>query len=227
MSPTGHGDRRDHLNPTRDLSQAFRGKRALITGGMGFIGSTLGIRLVELGAEVTVADAMIPEYGGNPFNIEPVRDRLRVNFCDVRDEHLMAMMVEGQNYVFHLAAQVSHVKSLTDPYPDIDINIKGTASLMEAVRKVNPRAVVVRSGTRGEYGPSAKMPVDEDAPTQPKGLYEISLLTSEKILLMYHDVHRIPAVHLRITNTHRPRAQIKTSHYGVPNGLIRLALYGQ
>jgi UDP-glucose 4-epimerase len=217
----------DHaVSSTPDLAAAFRGRRALITGGMGFIGSTLAIRLVGLGAEVTIADAMIPEYGGNPFNIDPVRDQVRVNFCDVRDEHLMAMMVEGQDFVFHLAAQVSHVKSLTDPYPDIDINIKGTAALMEAMRKVNPRAVVVRSGTRGEYGPSARMPVSEDAPTQPKGLYEISLLTSEKILLMYHDVHKISAVHLRITNTYGPRAQMKTSHYGVANWLIRLALEG-
>jgi UDP-glucose 4-epimerase len=215
------------VTATPDLTRAFRGKRALITGGMGFIGSTLAIRLVELGAEVTVADAMIPEYGGNAFNLEPVKGRVRINYCDVRDEHLMALMVEGQDFVFHLAAQVSHVKSLSDPYPDIDINIKGTASLMEAVRKVNPRAVVVRSGTRGEYGPSAVMPVGEDAPTQPKGLYEISLLTSEKILLMYHDVHRIPAVHLRITNTYGPRAQMKTSHYGVANWLIRLALDGK
>ena len=206
---------------------AFCGKRVLITGGLGFIGSTLAIALAEAGAEVMVADAMLPEFGGNLFNIEPAKDRVRVNFCDVRDEHLMALMVEGQDYVFHLAAQVSHVKSLTDPYPDIDINIKGTAALMEAVRKVNPRAVVVRSGTRGEYGPSAKLPVSEDAPTHPRGLYEISLLTSEKILLMYHEVHRIPAVHLRITNTYGPRAQMKTSHYGVANWLIRLALEGK
>src|SRR4029453_4592355 len=103
-----------------------------------------------------------------------------------------------------------------------DINIKGTATVMEAVRKRNPTATVVRSGTRGEYGPSAKMPGSEEAPTQPKGLYEISLLTSEKILLMYHDVHKIPAVHLRITNTYGPRAQMKTSHYDVANWLIRL-----
>ena len=209
-----------------DLSP-YRGKRALITGGLGFIGSTLAIRLVEAGAEVTLADAMIPEYGGNPFNIEPVRDRVRVNFCDVRDEHLMALMVEGQDFVFHLAAQVSHVKSLTDPYPDIDINIKGTAALMEAVRKANPKAVVVRSGTRGEYGASAKLPVTEEAPTHPRGLYEISLLTSEKITLMYHEVHGVRAVHLRITNTYGPRAQMKTSHYGVANWLVRLALDGK
>jgi len=205
----------------------WNGRRALITGGLGFIGSTLAIRLAEAGAEVTIADAMLPEYGGNRFNLEPVRDRVRVNYCDVRDEHLMALMVEGMDVVFHLAAQVSHVKSLTDPYPDIDINIKGTVSLMEAVRKANPKAIVVRSGTRGEYGAAATLPVSEDAPTHPRGLYEISLLTSEKILLMYHEVHGIRVSHLRVTNTYGPRAQMKTSHYGVANWLIRLALDGQ
>ena len=206
---------------------AWRGRRVLITGGLGFIGSTLAIRLAKAGAEVTIADAMLPEYGGNAFNIEPVRKQVRVNYCDVRDEHLMALMVEGQEVVFHLAAQVSHVKSLSDPYPDIDINIKGTVAVMEAVRKVNPKAVVVRSGTRGEYGPSDKLPVTEDAPTRPRGLYELSLLTSEKILLMYHDVHKVSTVHLRITNTYGPRAQMKSSHYGVANWLIRLALDGK
>src|SRR6266705_2863791 len=143
----------------------WSGQRVLITGGLGFIGSTLAIRLAEAGALVTIADAMLPEFGGNLFNVDPVRERVRINFCDVRDENLMALMVEGMDVVFHLAAQVSHVLSMSDPYPDIDINIKGTAALMEAVRKVNPRAVVVRSGTRGEYGPAAKLPVSEDAPT--------------------------------------------------------------
>jgi len=214
------------MTPVPPAPARFKGRRALVTGGAGFIGSTLAIRLVEEGAEVVIADAMLPDYGGNLHNLEPVRDRLRVNFCDVRDEHLMALMVDGMDFVFHLAAQVSHVKSLSDPYPDIDINIKGTVALMEAVRKVNPRAVVVRSGTRGEYGAAAKLPVSEDAPTHPRGLYEISLLTSEKILLMYHEVHGIPVVHARVTNTYGPRAQMKTSHYGVANWLIRLALEG-
>jgi UDP-glucose 4-epimerase len=215
------------MSAAPDAAAAFRGRHVLITGGLGFIGSTLAIRLAKAGAVVTIADAMIPEYGGNLFNVDPIRSHVRINFCDVRDEHLMALMVEGQDVVFHLAAQVSHVKSLSDPYPDIDINIKGTVALMEAVRKANPKAVVVRSGTRGEYGPSDTLPVTEEAPTRPKGMYEISLLASEKILLMYHDVHHVPTVHLRITNTYGPRAQMKSSHYGVANWLIRLALDGK
>lgn len=202
----------------------WQGKRVLITGGLGFIGSNLAHRLVAAGAEVTIADAMLPEFGGNRFNVDGLLDRLRINYCDVRDEHLMALMVEGMDVVFHLAAQVSHVKSLSDPYPDISINIKGTAAVLEAVRKVNPRAIVVRTGTRGQYGAATVLPVSEDAPTHPKGLHEISHLTAEKIFQMYHDVHGIPVVMLRLTNIYGPRSQMKSSHFGVANWLMRLAL---
>lgn len=202
----------------------WRGVRCLITGGLGFIGSSLAIRLIEMGARVTVADALLPEFGGNLFNIEPVKNDVRVNFCDVRDENVMSVLVKDVDVIFHLAAQVSHVRSMTDPYPDIDINIKGTASLMEAVRKVNPNAVIIRTGTRGQYGAATKLPVAEDAPTNPKGLYEISQLTAEKILQMYHSVHGINCVLLRLTNIYGPRAQMQSSHFGVANWLIRLAL---
>src|SRR5438552_2807453 len=106
----------------------WNAKRVLITGGLGFIGSNLAVRLVATGADVTIADAMLPEFGGNLFNIDAVRDRVRLNFCDVRDEHLMALMVDGMDVVFHLAAQVSHVLSMSDPYPELDINITGTAA---------------------------------------------------------------------------------------------------
>ncbi len=206
---------------------AFRGARVLITGGLGFIGSTLAIRLVECGARVLLVDAMIPEYGGNLFNIEPVRDRVAVNFGDVCDRHAMDWLVRDQDYVFHLAGQVSHVMSLTDPYPDIEYNIKGTVVLMEALRRFNPKARLVFTGTRGEYGPAAKLPVDEEAPTNPKGIYEISNLTAEKIIQVYNDAHGIHSVMLRLTNTYGPRAQMKHSHYGVVNWFVRLALDGE
>jgi len=120
--------------------QSLSGARVLITGGLGFIGSNLAGRLVELGADVTLVDAMIPEYGGNLFNIEAIRDRVKVNFSDICDRHAMDWLVRGQDYVFHLAGQVSHVMSLTDPYPDLEYNIKGTVVLMEALRRFNPRA---------------------------------------------------------------------------------------
>src|SRR4051794_5392615 len=212
------------MSPPAD--NPFRGRRALITGGLGFIGSNLAIRLADLGARVTLVDAMIPEYGGNLFNIEPVRDRVVVNFGDVCDRLAMNWLVKGQDYVFHLAGQVSHVMSMTDPFPDIEFNIKGTAVVMEAIRHHNPRAKVVFTGTRGQYGPAVRLPVDESAPTNPKAIYEISNLTAEKIIQVYHHTHGIRAVLLRLTNVYGPRAQMRHSQYGVVNWFVRQALDG-
>lgn len=202
----------------------FQGKRVLITGGMGFLGSNLAIHLTQLGAQVTVVDAMIPGYGGNLFNIHPIANQVTVNFTDIRDQHVMNYLVADQDYVFHLAGQVDHVLSMTNPFPDIDINITGAAVLMEALRHHNPKARVIYTGTRGQYGESAKLPVGEDAPTFPKGLHEISNLTAEHIISMYHSVHHIPAILLRLTNIYGQRSQMKHPRYGVVNWFIRLAI---
>jgi UDP-glucose 4-epimerase len=210
-----------------DYRSCFNDTNCLVTGGLGFIGSNLALRLVELGANVTLVDAMIPEYGGNLFNIEPIKDQVTVNFGDICDSHAMNWLVCEQDYVFHLAGQVSHVMSLSNPFPDIEFNIKGTAVIMEALRRFNPRAKLVFTGTRGQYGPVVKLPVDEEAPTNPKGLYEISNLTAESIIKVYNDVHDIRSVLLRLTNVYGPRAQMKHSQYGVANWFVRLAIDGQ
>lgn len=194
---------------------------------MGFIGSNLAIALVELGAEVTIIDAMIPEYGGNPFNVEPIADRATINYCDIRDVSVMNYLVRGHDYVFHLAGQVDHILSMTNPFPDIDINVKGTAVLMEACRLHSPQARVVYTGTRGQYGPATSLPVDEDAPTRPRGIYEISNLAAEKVIEVYDDVHGIHSVLLRLTNVYGPRAQMRHSRYGVANWFVRLAIDGE
>jgi UDP-glucose 4-epimerase len=203
---------------------AFKGMRVLITGGMGFIGSNLAIALVDLGAEVTIVDAMIPGYGSNLFNIEPIREHVTVNFCDIRDTNVMEYMVTGKDIIFHLAGQVDHVLSLTDPYPDIDMNIKGTAVIMEACKRKNPAVRLIYTGTRGQYGPAISLPVNEEAPTHPRGIYEISNLAAEKIILVYHEVHGIRSILLRLTNIYGPRAQMLHSRYGVVNWFVRLAL---
>jgi UDP-glucose 4-epimerase len=203
------------------------GKRVLITGGLGFIGSNLAIRLVREGARVAICDAMIEGYGGNFENIREVRAEVEIHVADVRDESAMAGLVEGRDVIFHLAAQVSHVMSLSNPYPDIDINIKGTAALLEACRKHNPEAVVVRSGTRGQYGPAVSLPVSEEAPSDPRGLYEISQLSAEMICRTYTRIHGIRTVPLRLTNVYGPRAQMKHPHFGVVNWFVRLALDGK
>ena len=204
--------------------QQYKGKKVLITGGLGFIGSNLAIRLVELGADVNIMDAMIPEYGGNLFNIEKIKNDVNINYSNVCDEYSMSYLVKDKEYIFHLAGQVSHIKSLTNPFPDIEMNIKGTAILMEACKKFNRDAVVIRSGTRGQYGPTVKLPVNEEAPTNPKGIYEISNLTAEKMMNVYNNNFGVNCVMLRLTNIYGPRAQMKTHHYGVVNWFIRLAI---
>jgi UDP-glucose 4-epimerase len=205
-------------------TDAFAGKRALITGGLGFVGSNLALRLVELGAHVTLMDCMLPGHGGNLFNIAPVRDRVTVTFSDIRDANIMGYLVQGQDYLFHLAGQVDHIISLTDPYPDIDINIRGTATVMEACRQHNPNIRVVYTGTRGEYGPVPHLPVSEETPTTPRMLLDISNLTAEKIILMYHQVHGVQSVLLRLTNLYGARAQMRHPRYGVVNWFVRQAI---
>src|SRR5215467_13460013 len=207
--------------------EGLAGKSVLITGGLGFIGSNLARRLVEQGARVAVCDALIDGYGGNPANVAEIREAIDVERADVRDAAAMERLVAGRDVVFHLAAQVSHVMSLSDPYPDIDINIKGTAVVLEACRKKNPAALVVRSGTRGQYGPAVKLPVSEDAPSDPRGIYEISQLSSEMICRTYTRIHGVRTVPLRLTNVYGPRGQMHHSQFGVVNWFVRLALEGR
>jgi len=207
--------------------ECFRGREVLITGGLGFIGSNLAIAHVDLGAHVTPLDAMLDEHGGNLFNIEPVKERVTVNFSDVRDESSLKYLVRGKDYIFHLAGQNDHVLSLSNPFPDIDINIKGSAMLLETCKRVNPSARLVYSGTRGEYGPAAMLPVGEDQPMRPKGIYELSSLTAQQLFQIYHDNHGVASVALRLTNTYGERSQMRHSRFGVANWFIRLAMDGE
>jgi UDP-glucose 4-epimerase len=202
----------------------YSGKNVLITGGLGFIGSNLAIRMVESGANVTIVDSMIPGYGGNMFNIEPVKDNISINICDISDKNAMEYIIKDKNYIFHLAGQVNHMMGFKTPYPDVNYNITGTVILLEACRRLNSDAVIVFSGTRGQYGQVEYLPVPETAPQDPKGLYEITKLAAEKITIWYHKTHGIKSIATRLTNVYGPRAQMKTSGYGVANWFIRLAI---
>ncbi len=202
----------------------FKGKEVLITGGLGFIGSNLSIELVKLGARVTIIDNMLPRQGSNLFNIKNIEDKVKVNISDVRNGLSMNHLVQGKEYIFHLAGQVNHVDSMRNPIQDLDINCRGTLVLLEALRHHNREAKVIFAGTRGEYGSSVKLPVDEDHPTNPKGIYAVTNLTAEKMVLVYDDVFGIKGACLRITNTYGPRHQMMHDEYGVFNWFIRKAM---
>ncbi len=209
------------------MSGDYQGKRVLITGGLGFLGSNLAIALVGQGAHVVLADNMLEGHGANLFNIDPVKDRVAVNYCDVRDRSAVRCLVQGQDVVFHLAGQVNHLASVKDPLLDFDINVVGTMTVLEAIRVHNPGVKFVFTGTRGQYGATVKLPVNESHPMKPKGLYGISNLTAEMAIEMYHNHYGMRTVGLRITNTLGPRHQMKHDQYGVANWFIRKALDGE
>lgn len=207
-----------------ETDNKFYSKNVLITGGLGFIGSNLAIELVKLGARVTIIDNMLPRQGGNLFNIKDIADRVAVNISDVRNSLSMNHLVKDKDYIFHLAGQVNHVDSMRNPLQDLDINCRGTLVLLESLRQFNRDAKVIFAGTRGEYGSSVTLPVDEDHPTNPKGIYAVTNLTAEKMVLVYDDVFKIGGTCLRITNTYGPRHQMQHDEYGVFNWFIRKAM---
>ena len=197
-----------------DLS-AFHGKRILITGGLGFIGSNLAHALAGHCAELTLVDSLIPQYGGNRFNISGIEDKVRVNIADVRDESSMDHLVRGQDFIFNLAGQVSHIDSMNDPYTDLEINCRSQLSILEACKKNNPGVKVLFAGTRGQYGKIERLPVDEDHPQRPTDVNGINKMAGEWYHILYHRVYGFRACSLRLTNTFGPRHHMRTSRQGV------------
>lgn len=195
--------------PSNASAETLRGKNVLVTGGLGFIGSNLARRLVDAGAHVTLVDSLIPEYGGNPFNVGDLRGRVQVNVADVRDPHSINHLVAGQDYLFNLAGQTCHLDSVRDPQTDLEINCRAQLSILEACRKRNPAIRVVFTSTRQIYGVPRYLPVDENHPLAPVDINGINKLAGESYHLFYHRVHGIRSSVLRLTNTYGPRMRVK------------------
>lgn len=205
----------------------YNGKHVLITGGLGFIGSNLARTLVEQGAHVTLVDSLIPQYGGNPYNIDGIRNQVTVNVCDVRDPFAMAYLLQRKDYLFNLAGQTSHMDSMNDPQTDLDINATAQLSILEACRKINPGIKIVFASTRQIYGKPDYLPVDEKHPVRPVDVNGINKLAGEWYHLLYNNVYGIRACALRLTNTYGPGMRVKDARQTFLGIWVRLLIEGK
>ena len=209
------------------LLAAFKGARVAVTGGLGFIGSTLARRLVGLGADVVLVDSLIPEYGGNLFNIAGIEDRVRVNISDVRDVFGLKHLLRDRQYLFNLAGQTSHLDSMAAPLVDLEINCRAQLTLLEACREVSPGINVVFASTRQIYGRPDYVPVDEKHPIRPVDVNGVNKMAGEAYHLLFHDVYGLHAAALRLTNTYGPRMRIRDARQTFIGVWLRAVLEGR
>jgi UDP-glucose 4-epimerase len=207
-----------------DLEKAYRGKKVLVTGGMGFIGSSLAHKLVALGADVTLFDCFLPDHGANDFNIKGIADSVRVVRGDIREEKAVAASVGGKDYIFSLAAQALHVDSMRNPPLDVAINCGGSLNVLEACRKLNPAVKIVFASTRQVYGKPDYLPVDEKHPLRPVDVNGVDKLAAEQYHALYYHIYGLRAVSLRLTNTYGPRQIVRHNRANFTGWLIRQAL---
>jgi len=209
------------------MSGVWAGRNVLVTGGVGFIGSTLAHRLVGAGARVTLVDSLIPEYGGNPFNLDGIESRVRVNISDVRDPHSMSHLVQGQDVLFNLAGQASHLDSMEDPFTDLEINSRAQLSILEACRRHNPSIRIVFASTRQIYGRPQYLPVDEKHLLRPVDVNGVNKIAGESYHLVYHDAYGMRTCSLRLTNTIGPRMRVKDARQTFLGVWVRRVLEGR
>ncbi len=205
----------------------FTGSDVLVTGGLGFIGSALARRLVALGAKVTLVDSLIPEYGGNLFNIHDIRDRVTVDLTDVRDAAAMSSLIKKRQFLFNLAGQTSHLDSMTDPMTDLNINAAAQLHILEACRLHNRDLKIVFASTRQVYGRPEYLPVDEKHPIDPVDVNGINKLAGEWYHLLYNNVYQIRACALRLTNTYGPGMRVKDARQTFLGIWIRRLIEGK
>lgn len=194
--------------PLADLSQ-LAGAKVLITGGLGLIGSALARRLLDLDCKVLLIDSLNPNFGGNLFNIEGIRERVRVNISDVRDKHGLHFLLQDCEYIFNLAGQTSHMDSMNAPFEDLEINCQAQLSFVEVCRQVNPTVRIVYASTRQIYGRPQFLPVDETHVLNPVDVNGINKIAGESYHLLYCQVYGLRSTVLRLTNTYGPHMRIK------------------
>jgi UDP-glucose 4-epimerase len=207
-----------------DYRSFYRGRRVMVTGGLGFIGSNLARLLVDLGADVLLVDSLIPDYGGNLFNVDGFADRLHVNIADIRQQSTMNYLVRDRAVIFNLAGQVSHIDSMREPYTDLEVNCRSQLTILEACRNYNPSVKVVFAGTRQVYGRPDSLPVTESHLVRPTDVNGINKAAGENYHIVYNNVFGVRACSLRLTNVYGPRQLIKHNRQGFIGWFIRTAI---
>ncbi len=207
-----------------DYREFYRGRRVMVTGGLGFIGSNLARRLVALGADILLVDSLIDDYGGHLFNIDGIESKVRVNIADIRQATTMNYLVRDREVIFNLAGQVSHIDSMRDPYTDLEINCRSQLTLLEACRNHNPAAKVVFAGTRQVYGKPDRLPVDETHLVRPTDINGINKVAGEYYHLVYNNVFGVRACSLRLTNIYGPRQLVRHNRQGFIAWFVRLVV---
>jgi len=210
-----------------DAAEHFAGKRVLITGGLGFIGSNLARALVDAGSRVVLLDSLVPEYGGNLANVRGIEDRVTINVSDVRDQHSLRHLLRDQDVVFNLAGQTSHVDSMEDPFTDLEINCTSQLSILEACRRHNPEMKIVFAGTRQVYGRPRSLPVDEEHPLDPVDVNGVNKAAGEWYHLLYGRVYGLRVTVLRLTNTYGPRMRVKDARQTFLGTWLRALVAGE
>jgi UDP-glucose 4-epimerase len=202
----------------------FRGARVIITGGVGLIGSALARRLVERGAEVLLVDSMVAEGGANDANVAGIRDRVRLEVADIRDAGAMRDFLSGQDFLFDLAAQTSHMDSMSAPLHDLAVNCTAQLQLLEICRAVAPDITIVHAGTRQIYGRPRYLPVDEAHPLRATDVNAVNKAAGEAYHLLFHDVYGLNTRSLRLTNVYGPGMRIKDARQNFLGIWLRRAL---
>ena len=206
---------------------SLSGAKVIISGGLGLIGSALARRLLDFGCDILLIDSLNENFGGNLFNIEGIRDRVRVNISDIRDIHGLRYLLRDCELLFNLAGQTSHMDSMSAPFEDLEINCVAQLSLLEACRQINPRVRIVFASTRQVYGRPQYLPVDEKHPVQPVDVNGINKIAGESYHILYHDTHRIRSTVLRLTNTYGPHMRIKDARQIFMGVWVRNLLEGR
>ncbi len=210
-----------------DDFKALAGKKIIITGGLGFIGSNIAHRCVEYNANVLIYDCLDPNSGGNLKNIEDIKEDIEIKFFDILDFSFLAESIKDKDIIFHCAASTSHPFSMKEPWQNLDVNSMGVINLLEASRRFNPTLRIIHIGTTTQIGKLRYQPADENHPEFPTDIYSANKCVSEKYVLIYGARYGLPVTVIRLPNVYGPRAAIHSSDFTFNNYFIGLSLQGK